>query len=313
MSERPLAVGENILCRPFYLVRALRLPFVSASLLPFLLGSLINKNAFHFSAFFLGLASVVCTHLGANLLNDYADSRSGVDWQDGKFYGFFGGSKLIQQGVFTERFYLGLGVLFFALSVACVIALSFLLRDLRAAGFYSVIIFLGITYSHKPLQLSYHYLGELVIFLLFGPALVMGGYFLQTGIFPHIKSLLVSLPMGLLVFGILFANEVPDYPQDKKCAKFNLVSLLGPERAYLFYLLINVAAFFSIALNINRGYFSRWAYLSFLFIPLVLRAGFVLKGSQEKIRLVESSKIAIATHIFVSIVLIVDLLLWKRY
>ncbi|MBM3254678.1 MAG: prenyltransferase [Candidatus Omnitrophica bacterium] len=309
MSEEPLAAKERILRPPFYLVRALRLPFVSASLLPFLLGSLINKDVFHFSIFFLGLTSAISTHLSANLLNDYADSKSGVDWQERQFYGFFGGSKLIQQGIFSERFYLLLGGLFLAISAGCIFILTFLLKDLRVAGYYSIIIFLGIAYSHKPLQLAYRYLGELVIFLLFGPALVMGGYFLQTGIFPDIKSLLVSLPMGLLVSGILFANEIPDYPQDKKCGKNNLVSLLGPKRSYLIYLLINFAAFFTIALNINRGYFSRWAYLSFLFIPLVLRAGFILRETQEKIRLVESSKIAIATHIFVSILLIADLLL----
>jgi len=251
----------------------------------------------------------VATHLGANLVNDYADSRSGVDWQEEQFYGFFGGSKLIQQGIFTEKFYLGLGILFFVLSFGCVVVLTFLLRDLRVVGFYSIIIFLGITYSHKPLQFSYHYLGELVIFLLFGPALVMGGYFLQALIFPDMQSFMISLPMGFLIVGILFANEIPDYPQDKKCAKLNLVSLLGPERSYLAYLLINFAAFSAIALNISRGYFGRWAYLSFLFIPLVLRAAFILMGPQEKTRLVQSSKMAISTHVLVSVVLALDLLL----
>ncbi|MDD5255851.1 MAG: hypothetical protein PHR11_07380, partial [Candidatus Omnitrophica bacterium] len=64
------------------IVRALRLPFISASVLAFVFGSLIERRHFNVAGFFLGLAAAVGLHLGANLINDYADSRSGADWQD---------------------------------------------------------------------------------------------------------------------------------------------------------------------------------------------------------------------------------------
>ena len=74
------------------IIRALRLPFITASILPFIAGSLLAQDDFSFLMFFLGLLTVVMTHLGANLINDYSDSRSGADWKDNKFYGLFGGS-----------------------------------------------------------------------------------------------------------------------------------------------------------------------------------------------------------------------------
>jgi len=166
------------------IIRALRLPFLTVSILPFIFGSLISRINFNFFIFFIGLACVMFTHLGANLINDYSDSKSGADWEDKRFYKFFGGSKLIQENVFTERFYLFASIFCFVISFCSTCILAIALKNLSIAWFYLIILFLGVSYSYKPLQFSYHRLGELVIFTLFGPAIVMGGYFLQTGIFP---------------------------------------------------------------------------------------------------------------------------------
>jgi len=294
--------------------RALRLPFLSASILPFIFGSVsaASKN-FLLPEFILGLLTVVFTHLGANLINDYADSKSGVDWQDQKFYGFFGGSKLIQENVFKEKFYLGATLFCFFVASAAVFILSAILETNLPLIFYSLIVFLGFYYSHKPLQFSYRRLGEPVIFILFGPALVVGGYFIQSRIFLDFRSLILSLPSGFLIMAILFANEIPDYQEDKKCGKLTWVSLTGPERAYIIYALMMLAAFLAIALNIRLGYISNWGYLSFLFVLPVIKAASVLKRDYtDKIRLVHSSKLTIMAQILVTIILIIGAISCKR-
>ena len=88
----------------FNFIRAFRLPFITASTLPFVAGSLFERGNFNFTGFILGFIAVAATHLSANLINDYADSRSGADWGDRHYYGLFGGSKLIQEGGLTESF-----------------------------------------------------------------------------------------------------------------------------------------------------------------------------------------------------------------
>ena len=163
-------------------VRALRLPFISASVLPFIFGAFIVKSNFDIFSFILGLIAVIATHLGANLINDYADSRSGADWQDQKWYAFFGGSKLIQEGLLSEKWYFKGAVFCFLVSSCCILGLSIHMSSFSVMGYYLLILFLGFSYSHKPLQLSYRRLGELVIFTHFGPAVVMGAYFIQTQI-----------------------------------------------------------------------------------------------------------------------------------
>ena len=292
------------------IIRALRLPFITASILPFIFGSLINRHNFNLWGFILGLVAASATHLSANLINDYADSKSGADWQDKNFYKFFGGSKLIQEMVFSERFYLRLAIIFAVIATASVIFLSVALKHLWVVGFYLVIIILSWSYSRKPLQFSYHRWGEFFIFILFGPVLVMGGYFIQTKIFPDIRIFLLSLPFGFLTTAILFANEVPDFSDDKKWGKFTWVSITGSQRAFLLYYLLMGLALSTILLNVILGYLSAWALLSLLFIFPAHKAAVVLRRyPYDKIRLVESSKLTITVQFLVSLVLITGALL----
>ncbi len=292
-----------------YLVRALRLPFVSASALPFIFGSLISRNNLRILPFFLGFLAVVATHLSCNLINDYADSKSGADWRDLRFYGFFGGSKLIQEGLLSERFYFLLSVFFLFIATICVILLALVLKSLTPVLAFAAILALGWSYSEKPLRLSYHVMGEVVIFLLFGPAVVMGAYFIQTQIFPDLKSFILSLPAGFLTAAILFSNEVPDYNTDKLGSKLNWVSVLGVEKSYILYLALVICAFASIAVNIMFGYLSNLAWFSFLAILLGFKAAGILKNCPAKEKMAESSKLTIAMQSIVIIALILGTIL----
>lgn len=291
------------------LIRALRLPFITASVLPFIFGSLIVRNNFNLWGFTYGLIAVIATHLSANLINDYADSKSGADEQDKNYYSLFGGSKLIQEGVYTAKFYLKLAIFFGLLSFFSVLLLALNLKDLSAAAFYFIIIICSWLYSHKPLQFSYHKTGEFFIFLLFGPALVMGGYFIQTKIFPSFNSFLLSLPFGFFTAAILFANEVPDFLEDKKAGKFTWVSICGREKAYIIYFLLACLAFISIIINVTLGYLKPLGLFSLIFIFPAIRAAIILKKYHaNKIRLVESSRLTIAMQALVSLILIAGVL-----
>jgi len=292
------------------IIRALRLPFITASILPFIFGSLLAGRIFKGIPFLLGLACAACAHLSANVINDYADSKSGADWQDRKFYGLFGGSKLIQENVLSERFYLRLAVIFLLISFFCAVLMSILLKNLMIIVMYLAIMILAWLYSVKPVQFSYRMLGECIIFILFGPALVMGGYYIQTGILISGKSILLSLPFGFFTTAILFANEIPDFSTDKSSGKNTWVNLLGLKDSFVLYYLLMSLGFLAIALALFLGYLGWPAAVSLLFILPVLKAGRILKEDyQDKMKLIQSSKTTIAIQAWVSIILILDLMI----
>ena len=292
------------------IIRAMRLPFIAASVLPFIFGSLIAKPTFNFLTFLLGLVAAASCHLSANIINDYADSKSGADWQDKTFFGFFGGSKLIQEGALSEKFYFNLASFFALLSGVCIVLLAFILKSVSVVGFFLLIIVLSWAYSQKPLQFVYRRIGEVFIFILFGPALVMGGYFIQAKVFPHWPSFFLSLPIAAFITNVLFANEVPDFPQDEAAGKLAWVSITGPKYAYILYFLLMLFGFLAIGVNIALKYISPLAGVSFLLIFPVIKATKILKQNHaDKMKLVESSKATIAVHNLACLIFIIAVLL----
>lgn len=293
------------------IVRALRLPFTLASVLPFIFGSFAAKGHFDVIAFLLGLIAATTAHLSANVINDYADSRTTADWQDRKFYGFFGGSKLIQEGVFSGKFYLGLGITLALVSASSVIILAIILKNVLMLPLFLTVLILAWSYSAKPLQFSYHRFGEIIIFMLFGPACVMGAYYIQTNIFPDLKSFILSLPFGFFTTAILYSNEVPDSKDDINANKFTWVSGVGEKRAYILYYALQISAFSSILLNVFLGYMNFFAILSLVLIPVVIKAANILKkhtGNKE--RLVESSRLTIAVQALAGLILITSFIIF---
>ncbi len=294
-----------------YLPRALRLPFTTASVLPFVMGSVLMPWPIRWDKFALGVVAVACTHLSANLMNDYGDSRSRADWKDLDYYGFFGGSKLIQTGVLTERFYLVASIIFAMIAAACVIVIAILMNSPWIIPLYVAVLLLGWSYSEKPLQLSHHSLGEPLIFVLFGIAPVMAGYYLKTESFPALEAFLASLPFGFLTVAILVGNEVPDFSTDAQAGKRNWVVALGREKGYLIYAGLIVAAYVSILAAVALGVLSEFALLTLFFIPIPIKAARILKRCCiDKKEAIPSSKATIALHTLVSLVLIVTSYAW---
>lgn len=293
-------------------VRALRLPFITASIIPFLAGTLLQTDPLNYFRLILGLVAVAATHLGANLINDYADSKSGADWQDKKFYGFFGGSKLIQENIFSEQFYLKAAQGLFAIAFLAVIGLSILGADLKIIGLFLLILFLGVSYSYGPLKFSYRCLGEIIVFILFGPAVVMGAYFIQTNIFPTIDGFLLSLPFAFLITGILIANEVPDLREDIKAVKFNLIGVVGVKKAYMLYYGVMGLGLGFVLVNIFINTLSFVSLSVFLLLPLIGKAGGILKNSYaDKTKLVNSSKLTIIAQTVIGSIIVLDQLLGR--
>ena len=296
---------------PAVLVRALRLPFLTASVLPLIYGSLLADTPRAWGRLLLGVLAAAATHLSANLINDYADSRSGADWHDPRFFGLFGGSKLIQEGVLTERFYLVLALVWAGVAAAAILALAWLQHSLLLPLSGIGIVLLAWAYSVAPTQLAYRQLGELVIFLLFGPALVVGGYFIQTGRLFDPRPAVLSAPFGLLTAAILLANEIPDCADDARAGKRNLVSLVGVQHAYRLYAALNIVALLVLLLAVGAGY-ATWPALACLVLVVpVYQATHLMQrhyGSKDDLR--RASARAILVQALAALILIAGSILW---
>lgn len=284
--------------------RAMRLPFLSASILPYIFGSLFMHNSFNWLTFSLGLCAVISGHIAGNLLNDYADSLTGVDELDTDFYGFFGGSKLIQHRVMSAATFLKMALVSIAICIISLICLVVYLDDYWLIAIILGALLLTASYSCKPLQLSYHGLGELVIAFIFGPVAVLGGAYLQHT--PITDTLFnMSLVFGLLTAAILVTNEIPDAPQDSKAGKKTLVVRIGNYNAFVLYITLVIAAYMFIVIQYWMGGLDWFALLALLLLFIPAKSMFILQKSyNDKPRLTEASKLAITHQTIVGAILI---------
>jgi 1,4-dihydroxy-2-naphthoate octaprenyltransferase len=139
---------------------------------------------------------------------------------------------------------------------------SFYVTGQFSNALYALIVgflggFLGYFYTARPLRLvSRRGLGELAIFLSFGPLMTLGALFAISSSTIELFSdafymaLLLGVPHGLLTTNILYINQYPDTASDAKTGKNHLIVTFGKKNARWGYLLILIAAFISSILLI---------------------------------------------------------------
>lgn len=247
-------------------VQEMRLPFLVVSVLPAAFGAVIARwthvglNLPHLAA---AVAAAVSVHIGANVINDYFDHRNGTDGVNREFvHGFTGGSRVIQAGLLTYHEVFWGAVVFLAAGLASILYLG--------ASTGHPLLFMGaaallaaVTYS---LFLHSLVVGELIVGACFGTLIPAGSFFAQAG-FVSASVLTASVPMGLLVFLILFMNEFPDYRADRASGKRTLVVRLGRERAAGVYAGV-LALVYAYTGVLAAAFGMPLLLLSFLTVPL---------------------------------------------
>jgi len=213
-----------------------RAPFLTATIAPILLGSAIaykQFGTFDWSIFWLVLLGAIFAQCGTNTINDYFDHKSRTDELNKLASPFNGGSRAIQSGLMTPANMLLVSVLFFGSTIGIGLELNnllfgdyFAISVLMYLGLIGV--FLGVMYTGF-LKLAYNGLGDLAVFIGFGPLMVYGSAYMQNQSVDPLTTLLFSIPVGIFIALVLFINCFQDYNADKAANKNSwVVRLAGP-------------------------------------------------------------------------------------
>ncbi|MDQ3962392.1 MAG: prenyltransferase [Actinomycetota bacterium] len=250
---------------------ATRLPFLTATIVPVLLGALVARSQGFSNWWFtvLALLGGSAIHLGLNIANDVSDATSGADEANVNPTMFSGGSRVIQYGLVSLRAMRIASASCYGLGIA--IGLYLLSRTgpellwIGAAG-----VFLSLAYTAPPFRLVHRGLGELCVALGFGPIMVLGSYFVVAERL-NWEAFYASLPVALLIMLVLYVNQVPDRPADAKTGKRTIVVRLPREAIVTGYVASVVAAFGLILVGALIGVMPVWTLLALLAAPLALQ------------------------------------------
>lgn len=130
---------------------------------------------------------------------------------------------------------------------------------------YVLGVLLSIFYTANPIGLKYLALGDITIFLCFGPLLMTAASIIISGKV-NTSLLPYALPVGLLTEAILHANNTRDMKSDHKANLTTLAILLGQQGSYLFYVALILGAY--LAITLVAWYYCYASLLCYLTAPL---------------------------------------------
>ncbi len=292
------------------------MPFFTATIIPVIFGAIVawhDTGNFIWLRFFLALSGAMLIHAGTNLANDYFDHRWGCDEANLTPTPFSGGSRVIQEGLIAPRNILYVSLAAFSAGSA----IGLYLNHISGSNVILIIglmgVFLGFFYTARPLRIGYGSLGELAVGVGFGPLMVMGAYYAQARNLPF-KVFVISIPIGLLIALVLFINEFPDYQADKCAGKRTLVVVLGKKNAAILYHVLLAAVYLIIIALIYFKFLPAASLITFLGLPLALKAFVISRKNFGKIdELLPANAATIALHAIIGFLLCSGFILDKVF
>jgi 1,4-dihydroxy-2-naphthoate polyprenyltransferase len=211
----------------------------------------------------LAIVGLVVAHAANNMINDYFDLEGGVDTDD--YVRALYAPHPILSGWVTKR------QLATAILIANVIDLAILLvlmsqRGPAVAAFALGGLFVSVFYVAPPIRLKHIGLGEPGVFIVWGPLMVVGTFFVATGTAP-LWAWVASLPYAILVTSVLFGKHIDKIEADTKKGVRTMPVLLGEARARRVAQGLMVAYYPIIVGAVLVGWIGPWLFLSLLGIP----------------------------------------------
>jgi len=223
-------------------------------------GAAIAVGSLRSGAAALALVVAVALVIGVNYANDYSDGVRGTD--DDRT----GPMRLVGSGAATPAAVRTVALGWLLLAVLAGAALVVLSGRWWLFAVGAVCVLGAWFYTGGKRPYGYLGLGEVAVFVFFGPVAVLGTTYTQAG---RVSGLAVvaSIGVGLLSTSVLVANNLRDVHTDAPAGKRTLAVRLGDRRTRQFYAALLVTP---PLLSVVTGVVQPWLLLGLLAAPLAL-------------------------------------------
>jgi len=287
--------------------KAFRFHYTSASFMPGILGGMIawvTDGQFHPGYFLLVMLGLVLNHIALNMTDDYYDFCHLVDVyaEDGR-NPYTGGSGLLSAGLIQPHKMRQVFITFYIIAIGIGVFLGIMrgafIFFLLALGFFCAFF-----YTAPPIKFGYRGLGEIAQLLCFGPGIGLGAYYVQAQRISW-EAFWGTLPFGIMLFSMITINEIPDYLEDRRAGKLNLVARFGREKGVWLFILSLCAAYGAILAGVILKRIPFLGLISLLTFPIAWKTVSILRTYyREPLKMVSANLGMICIHNVNAILLI---------
>ncbi|KAA6350818.1 1 4-dihydroxy-2-naphthoate octaprenyltransferase [termite gut metagenome] len=207
----------------------------------------------------MAVIGAVIFHAGGNLISDYNDFRHGVDKEDNV------GADTLTSGLFLPKQIVTYGWVFIAIGIALGLFLLWQVGiELLWIGVFGVI---GAVFYY---QFKSNALGDLLIFLVYGPTIMLGTGYVVLGHYDW-TLLFVSFPMAFITVNVLHCNNTRDIRNDQYANIKTFAMLIGIKASIYYYYVMTVLSYVSIIVMLLIGILPITTIITLITIPIAVK------------------------------------------
>lgn len=206
--------------------------------------------------FALAVLGLVIAHAANNMINDWFDTAGGVDTA-GYTRALYAPHPILS-GLISTRGLVAAIAVANLVDLAILVALTSV-RGWPVVAFALAGLFVSVFYVAPPFKLKHHGLGEPGVFVVWGPLMIGGTYYVTAGNVPP-WVWLASMPYALTVTTVLIGKHIDKLEQDAAKGIRTLPVIMGRERALRLNRVL-MAAFYPIVGLLVLGGVLGWGVL----------------------------------------------------
>ncbi|MGO4383135.1 1,4-dihydroxy-2-naphthoate polyprenyltransferase [Specibacter sp. RAF43] len=255
-------------------IEGARLRTLPMAVAPVIIGTAaaFDLGALHWGRAVLAALVALLLQIGVNYANDYSDGIRGTDEVR------VGPLRLVGSGAAAPQHVkmAALGALGLAMLAGLALVILSQAWWLLLVGAGAVLAAWGYTGGKNPY--GYMGLGDVFVFIFFGPVATLGTTFTQAGAVSA-AAVLGSVATGLIAVALLMANNVRDIPTDRDVGKRTLAVRLGDanaRRSYVVMLALAVAAMLVLVPA------KPWLLLVLVLVPFMVRPSWLMLTGRKR-------------------------------
>lgn len=226
--------NRSLRSKMFGYMIALRPWSFAASFIPVLLGTVLSYNqtkSFNILIFVLTIIVTLSVHGAGNLVNTYYDFHLGVDCDGAD-------DRTLVDHLLTADEVVRFGAMLY--TIACLAFAAIVCFSPARMEVLAFVFFGGLSSSFLytgGFGFKYYALGDILIFIAFGPFAVLFAFICQAGI-GSFKVVYYAVPVVLITEAILHSNNARDLEFDQRAGIITLAIILGHKRSYILYVVL---------------------------------------------------------------------------